>query len=97
MIGDCFLRHKSEPALVYDSVLVFARALTAMQDGVQFRSSGVSCGREQPWVDGSSLFNYINAVRELRGLTGPIQFSEGKRTTFKLDLLKLKQHDLVKV
>ncbi|XP_043242280.1 glutamate receptor ionotropic, kainate 2-like isoform X2 [Amphibalanus amphitrite] len=88
---------ESEPALVYDSVLVFARALTAMQDGVQFRSSGVSCGREQPWVDGSSLFNYINAVRELRGLTGPIQFSEGKRTTFKLDLLKLKQHDLVKV
>ncbi|XP_037083604.1 glutamate receptor ionotropic, kainate 2-like isoform X3 [Pollicipes pollicipes] len=88
---------EAQPALMFDSVLVFARALTALQGGAPLEYSSVSCGREQPWPDGSSLFNYINAVRELRGLTGPIQFSEGKRTTFKLDLLKLKQHALVKV
>jgi hypothetical protein len=33
----------------------------------------------------------------MRGLTGPIEFKEGRRIQFKLDLLKLKQHALVKV
>lgn len=32
-----------------------------------------------------------------KGLTGPIEFKEGRRIQFKLDLLKLKQHALVKV
>lgn len=34
---------------------------------------------------------------EYRGLTGPVQFREGRRTNFKFDLLKLKSHALVKV
>lgn len=34
---------------------------------------------------------------ELKGLSGPIEFKEGRRIQFKLDLLKLKQHSLVKV
>ena len=34
---------------------------------------------------------------EWRGLTGPIQFKEGRRIQFKLDLVKLKQHSIVKV
>jgi ionotropic kainate glutamate receptor 2 len=34
---------------------------------------------------------------ELKGLSGPIEFKEGRRIQFKLDLLKLKQHALVKV
>lgn len=34
---------------------------------------------------------------ELKGLSGPIEFKEGRRIKFKLDLLKLKQHALVKV
>jgi len=34
---------------------------------------------------------------EVKGLTGPIQFKEGRRTDFKLDLMKLKQHALSKV
>jgi ionotropic kainate glutamate receptor 2 len=33
----------------------------------------------------------------LHGLTGHIEFSEGKRSNFKLDLLKLKQEQLLKV
>nr|KAF7419967.1 hypothetical protein H0235_010264 [Vespula pensylvanica] len=33
----------------------------------------------------------------LHGLTGRIEFNEGKRNNFKLDLLKLKKEDLVKV
>ena len=34
---------------------------------------------------------------EYRGLTGPVQFREGRRTNLKFDLLKLKSHALVKV
>lgn len=33
----------------------------------------------------------------LHGLTGHIEFNEGKRNNFKLDLLKLKKEELVKV
>lgn len=33
----------------------------------------------------------------MKGLTGPIEFKEGERTQFKLDLLKLKAKGLVKV
>ncbi|KAH0568151.1 hypothetical protein KQX54_018901 [Cotesia glomerata] len=34
---------------------------------------------------------------ETKGISGPIEFKEGRRIQFKLDLLKLKQHSLVKV
>jgi ionotropic kainate glutamate receptor 2 len=34
---------------------------------------------------------------EYRGITGPVQFREGRRTNIKFDLLKLKSHALVKV
>lgn len=34
---------------------------------------------------------------EIKGMSGPIEFKEGQRIQFKLDLLKLKQHSLVKV
>lgn len=34
---------------------------------------------------------------EFRGLSGPIEFKEGRRIQFKLDLMKLKQHALLKV
>lgn len=33
----------------------------------------------------------------MRGLSGPIEFKEGRRVQFKLDLLKLKPQALVKV
>lgn len=33
----------------------------------------------------------------MKGISGPIEFKEGRRIQFKLDLLKLKQHSLIKV
>ncbi|XP_076356975.1 glutamate receptor ionotropic, kainate 2-like isoform X2 [Tachypleus tridentatus] len=87
----------TEPALMYDSVYTLARGLQAFQGGAPIESfSNVSCENEQPWGDGSSLINYINAV-EFRGLTGKIQFKEGIRTNLKLDLLKLRQNEIEKV
>ncbi|XP_056644481.1 glutamate receptor ionotropic, kainate 2-like isoform X3 [Diorhabda sublineata] len=43
------------------------------------------------------LLNSTFIQVELKGLSGPIEFKEGRRIKFKLDLLKLKQPALVKV
>ncbi|XP_025261800.1 glutamate receptor ionotropic, kainate 2 [Camponotus floridanus] len=87
---------QAEPALVYDSVQVFAHGLAALDRSHDLRPANLSCEKEEPWDDGLSLYNYINAAG-LHGLTGHIEFNEGKRTNFKLDLLKLKKEELVKV
>ncbi|KAK5640371.1 hypothetical protein RI129_011182 [Pyrocoelia pectoralis] len=87
---------KAEAALMYDSVFVFAIGLQTLEQSHSLKLSNVSCEREQPWDGGLSLINYINAV-EFKGLSGPIEFKEGRRIDFRLDLLKLKQHALVKV
>lgn len=34
---------------------------------------------------------------EWKGITGPIELKEGRRVQFKLELVKLKQHSIVKV
>nr|XP_012152887.1 PREDICTED: glutamate receptor ionotropic, kainate 2 isoform X3 [Megachile rotundata] len=87
---------QAEPALVYDSVQVFAHGLAALDRSHDLRLANLSCEKEKPWDDGLSLYNYINAAG-LHGLTGHIEFNEGKRNNFKLDLLKLKKEELVKV
>ncbi|XP_046446551.1 glutamate receptor ionotropic, kainate 2-like isoform X5 [Daphnia pulex] len=87
---------QAEPALVYDSVMALAHGLAALDRGTALRLANLSCDIEQPWNDGSSLFNYINTV-EFVGLTGPIRFKEGRRSNITLDLLKLKRENLTKV
>ncbi|XP_044759039.1 glutamate receptor ionotropic, kainate 2 isoform X3 [Coccinella septempunctata] len=87
---------QAEAALMYDSVYVFALGLQTLEQSHSLAYPNVSCDREQPWDGGLSLINYINMVG-LKGLSGPIEFKEGRRIQFKLDLLKLKQHSLVKV
>lgn len=75
---------------------VFAIGLQSLETSHALLLSNVSCEDEMPWDGGLSLINYINTV-EMRGLSGPIEFKEGRRVQFKLDLLKLKPHALVKV
>ncbi|XP_056644489.1 glutamate receptor ionotropic, kainate 2-like isoform X4 [Diorhabda sublineata] len=87
---------QAEAALIYDSVFVFAIGLQTLEQSHTLKLSNLSCDKEQPWDGGLSLINYINSV-ELKGLSGPIEFKEGRRIKFKLDLLKLKQPALVKV
>ena len=87
---------KTEPALLYDSVYVFAVGLQTLEQSHTLTLSNVSCAEENPWDGGLSLINYINAV-EWKGLSGSIQFKEGRRIQFKLDLVKLKPHAIVKV
>ncbi|XP_046392459.1 glutamate receptor ionotropic, kainate 2 isoform X2 [Ischnura elegans] len=87
---------QAEPALMFDSVHAFARGLAALDRSHVLRPANLSCELEQPWDDGLSLYNYINAAG-LHGLTGHIEFNEGKRSNFRLDLLKLKREHLRKV
>ena len=53
---------QAEPALMYDSVMALAHGLAALDRGTALRLANLSCDIEQPWNDGSSLFNYINTV-----------------------------------
>uniref|UniRef100_A0A1B6EA31 Glutamate receptor ionotropic, kainate 2 n=1 Tax=Clastoptera arizonana TaxID=38151 RepID=A0A1B6EA31_9HEMI len=87
---------QAEPALMYDSVHVFAKGLAALDRSHVLKPMNLSCDLEQPWDDGLSLYNYINAAG-LNGLTGRIEFNEGKRSNFKLDLLKLRKEEIRKV
>ncbi|EZA59401.1 Glutamate receptor, ionotropic kainate [Ooceraea biroi] len=87
---------QAEPALMYDSVQVFAVGLRTLEQSHALRPANISCELEHPWDGGLSLTNYINSV-EMKGISGPIEFKEGRRIQFKLDLLKMKQHSLVKV
>ncbi|XP_049948224.1 glutamate receptor ionotropic, kainate 2 [Schistocerca serialis cubense] len=84
---------QAEPALLHDAVHVFARGLAALDRSHQLRPANLSCELERPWDDGLSLYNYISSAG-LHGLTGHIEFTEGKRSNFKLDLLKLKREQL---
>ncbi|EEB18839.1 glutamate receptor, ionotropic kainate 2 precursor, putative [Pediculus humanus corporis] len=85
-----------EPALMYDAVHVFASGLSAMDKSYSVKPANLSCDLEKPWENGANLFNFINSVY-INGLTGRVEFKEGKRSNFKLDLLKLKKEKLQKV
>lgn len=51
--------------MIYDSVMALAHGLAALDRGTALRLANLSCDIEQPWNDGSSLFNYINTVAQL--------------------------------
>ncbi|XP_065350067.1 glutamate receptor ionotropic, kainate 2 isoform X1 [Cloeon dipterum] len=84
---------QAESALMFDSVYVFAKGLAALDQGHVLKPANLSCELEHPWEDGLSLYNYLNTA-SLHGLTGHIEFTEGRRSGFKLDLLKLKREQL---
>ncbi|XP_066156861.1 glutamate receptor ionotropic, kainate 2 isoform X2 [Euwallacea fornicatus] len=88
---------QAEPALMYDSVYVFAKGLAAMDSGRSIKPTNLSCDIEKPWDDGMSLYNYLDSVSNLHGLTGNLEFQKGKRSNFKVDLLKLKKEEVRKV
>lgn len=59
---------QAEPALMYDSVHVFAKGLSALDRSHVLKPANLSCDLEQPWDDGLSLYNYINSVSNKRFL-----------------------------
>lgn len=79
--------------MVFDAVYVFAVGLMASESSYVLKPRNLSCELEQPWNDGLSLYNFINSVT-IQGLTGNVEFDEGRRSNFKIDLLKLKREKL---
>ncbi|XP_041674484.1 glutamate receptor ionotropic, kainate 2 isoform X5 [Drosophila eugracilis] len=89
---------QTESALMFDSVYAFASGLHFLNlDGPpNFSIKNLSCTSDQTWENGLLLYNHINtAITD--GLTGNINFVEGRRNNFKLDILKLKQEKIQKV
>ncbi|XP_044251338.1 glutamate receptor ionotropic, kainate 2 isoform X7 [Drosophila takahashii] len=89
---------QTESALMFDSVYAFASGLHFfnLDSRPNFSVKNLSCTSDQTWDDGISLYNQINAAIT-DGLTGNINFVEGRRNKFKLDILKLKQEKIQKV
>nr|AAV36909.1 RE13419p [Drosophila melanogaster] len=89
---------QTESALMFDSVYAFANGLhfLNLDNHQNFYIKNLSCTSDQTWNDGISLYNQINAAIT-DGLTGTVQFVEGRRNIFKLDILKLKQEKIQKV
>ncbi|XP_069363770.1 glutamate receptor ionotropic, kainate 2 isoform X3 [Maniola hyperantus] len=76
---------KTEPALLYDAVQVLALALASTKD---VHTNNVTCETEMHIPHGDDLLENINKV-QAHGLTGPIAFTDGVRTTFNLQLMRL--------
>ncbi|EDW83543.2 uncharacterized protein Dwil_GK13656 [Drosophila willistoni] len=89
---------KTEAALMFDSVYTFAAGLQSLHSdsGLALTFKNLSCSSDQTWGEGLSLYNYINSAT-VDGLTGNVNFIEGRRTKFKIDILKLKQEQIQKV
>ncbi|XP_017061661.1 glutamate receptor ionotropic, kainate 2 isoform X1 [Drosophila ficusphila] len=89
---------KTDSALMFDSVYAFASGLHFLSSDSPPNVSikNISCTSDQTWDDGISLYNQINAAIT-DGLTGNVDFVEGRRNKFKLDILKLKQENIQKV
>ncbi|XP_048485931.1 glutamate receptor ionotropic, kainate 2 [Plutella xylostella] len=76
---------KTETALIYDAVQVLALALASVKE---VHPANVTCDSDAPWPHGKELRDNINTV-SAHGLTGPIEFKDGVRTSFKLQLMRL--------
>ena len=80
---------------IWDS-LQYLQVFLFIVSSETFHFRSLSCEEELPWNGGTTLLNYISSAKFF-GLTGPVSFAESKRTNFKLDLLKLKDHKMSKV
>ena len=52
-------------AMLYDSVQLFAVALTELSPARDVRTASLSCAKPRPWPHGSSLSNYLQTVELL--------------------------------
>ncbi|XP_047531050.1 glutamate receptor ionotropic, kainate 2 isoform X3 [Vanessa atalanta] len=87
---------KTETALMYDAVHLFAKALHDLDTSQQIDVRPLSCEAEDTWPHGYSLINYMKIV-EMKGLTGVIKFDhQGFRSDFTLDIIELTREGLQK-
>ncbi|XP_064105620.1 LOW QUALITY PROTEIN: glutamate receptor ionotropic, kainate 2-like [Macrobrachium nipponense] len=88
---------KTEVALMYDAVQLFAKALDDLDRSRHIDITPLDCDGDATWVHGNSLINYMKWV-QVNGLTGLIKFdTEGFRRDVSLDIVELTKDGLIKV
>ncbi|KAF4521436.1 hypothetical protein B566_EDAN010593 [Ephemera danica] len=88
---------KTETALMYDAVHLFAKALHDLDSSQRIDIKPLSCDNVDTWPHGYSLINYMKVV-EMRGLTGVIKFdNQGFRSSFVLDIVELGREGLKQI
>ncbi|KAL5010168.1 hypothetical protein ScPMuIL_012473 [Solemya velum] len=87
---------KSETALVYDGVHLLARSLHELSRAHEINTTPLSCSKTTTWEHGRSLLNYMKSM-DFEGLSGRVQFTNGERSEFVLDVLELTTKDLQKI
>ncbi|XP_072157051.1 glutamate receptor ionotropic, kainate 2 isoform X1 [Bemisia tabaci] len=88
---------KTETALMYDAVFLFAKALHELDSSQSIDIKPLSCDAVNTWLHGYSLINYMKIV-EISGLTGVIKFdNQGFRSNFMLDVVELTKEGLTKI
>ncbi|XP_014479803.1 PREDICTED: glutamate receptor ionotropic, kainate 2-like isoform X2 [Dinoponera quadriceps] len=89
---------RTEPALMYDAVQLFARALKQLRDATkQGDVKELPCDGSERWEHGLSLSNFMR-LAETRGLTGLVKFDrDGFRSNIQLDIVRLTENGLVKI
>ncbi|KAK2148222.1 hypothetical protein LSH36_509g01058 [Paralvinella palmiformis] len=55
---------RTEAALMYDAVHLFAKALDELSGATEIRTASLSCNKGKPWAEGSSLINYMKMVSD---------------------------------
>ncbi|XP_064628474.1 glutamate receptor ionotropic, kainate 2-like [Lineus longissimus] len=81
---------RTEVALIYDAVYLFARALHDIGSTAQnIVPQQLSCRKSESWDHGSSLINYVK-MTQIDGMSGKVQFdSRGLRSDFDLQLTEV--------
>ncbi|XP_069951466.1 glutamate receptor ionotropic, kainate 2-like [Cherax quadricarinatus] len=88
---------KTEVALMYDAVQLFAKALDDLDRSHHIKVTPLDCDADITWMHGNSLINYIKWV-QVNGLTGIIKFdTEGFRRDVTLDIVELTKEGLIRV
>ncbi|KAL0117231.1 hypothetical protein PUN28_010224 [Cardiocondyla obscurior] len=86
-----------EPALMFDAVQLFARALKQLKDAMKVDVKKLPCDGTERWEHGLSLSNFMRSI-ETRGLTGLVKFDrDGFRTNIQLDIVHLAENGLKKI
>ncbi|XP_060567354.1 glutamate receptor ionotropic, kainate 1-like [Ruditapes philippinarum] len=87
---------KTETALMYDAVYMYARALSGLANAQQISTESLNCNKRESWKKGDSLLNYMKALA-YDGLSGKIEFKNGKRKEFRLGIVSLTTHGLIEI
>ncbi|GIX90783.1 glutamate receptor ionotropic, kainate 3 [Caerostris extrusa] len=92
------LKYVTASAMLYDSVVLFAKALQDLDNGKYVEKFPViSCDDISKGTDGTSIINYMKSNKVV-GLTGLVHFDgQGFRSSFVLDILQLSKQGLKKI